>query len=155
MRVALKENKGEQSVLLVEDEEGARICLGRLLGMKFPEVVIYAADNGRMGLDLYRRHMPDLVITDISLPEMNGIELAQAIRAQNPEARLIALSAHSDTDHLVDAAESGVIDYIMKPVDQQKLFAAVGRCLVGRRLDMEADGSDDGGAADDSATGRF
>lgn len=144
MRVALNEKKGEQSVLLVEDEEGARICLGRMLGLRFPEVVIYAAENGRTGLDLYRRHLPDLVITDISLPEMNGIELAQAIRAQNPEARLIALSAHSDTDHLVDAAESGVTDYIMKPVDQQKLFAAIGRCLVRPRLDTEAHGSDDG-----------
>jgi YesN/AraC family two-component response regulator len=133
MKHAYKEDAAELSVLVVEDEDTTRASLKRMLSFGFPDVVIHTAENGRAGLELYRRYLPDLVITDIRMPLMNGIEMAQAIRSESPDAQIIVLSAHSDTDHLVDAAESGVTNYLLKPVDRHRLFAAVGRSLLRHR----------------------
>lgn len=120
---------GGLSILLVEDEEIARGSLSRMLTMKFPGVRLFTAENGRSGLDLFREHLPALVITDINMPQLNGIEMAGEIRAGHPQAQIIFLSAHSETKFLRDAENIGIPHYVMKPVDRHELFALIGRCL--------------------------
>jgi two-component system, sensor histidine kinase and response regulator len=129
MQHAVTRDNAELSLLLVEDEEPARASLRRMLSLKFPELVIHTAENGLAGLELYRRCLPELVITDIRMPQLNGIEMAQAIRAMSPQAQIIVLSAHSDSRFRDDAANTGVARYLLKPVDGRELFAAVEGCL--------------------------
>jgi YesN/AraC family two-component response regulator len=117
------------SILLVEDEEIARGSLGRMLAMKFPEARLYTAENGRAGLELFREHLPQLVITDINMPQLNGIEMAGQIRATHPDVKIIFLSAHSEAKFLRDAENIGIPHYVMKPVDRYELFTAIGSCL--------------------------
>src|SRR5690242_12740645 len=90
------------SILLVEDEEVARATLSRMLAMKYPGAKIYAAENGRSGLELYRLHLPDLVISDINMPYLSGIEMAREIRAEDGLAQLIFLTAHSEARQLME-----------------------------------------------------
>ncbi|MCM0083766.1 response regulator [Geomonas sp. Red32] len=117
------------AILLVEDDQAARETMERMLGMKFPGVAIHAAENGQQGLELFRRHRPSLVITDINMPVLNGIEMARAIRAEAPGTVVIAISAHSETTCRRDAEQSGVSEYIIKPVDRHQLFDVVGRAF--------------------------
>jgi YesN/AraC family two-component response regulator len=123
------ENSGEFSILLVEDEEIARGSLSRMLAMKFPEATLYTAENGRIGLELFREHQPELVITDINMPQLNGIQMAGAIRASHPRAQIIFLSAHSEAKFLREAEATGTPHYVMKPVDRHELFSVIGNCL--------------------------
>ena len=123
------EGKGALSMLLVEDEEIARSSLGRMLALKFPGVRIHTADNGLSGLQLYREHRPEVVITDINMPQSNGIEMAGRIRSESPQAQIIFLSAHSEMSYLINARNLGIPHYVMKPVDRHELFALVEGCL--------------------------
>jgi YesN/AraC family two-component response regulator len=127
------DESGEASgvgILLVEDEELARTSLSRMLSLKFPAHPVYTAENGQAGLELYRRHLPKLVITDINMPQLNGIEMAHAIRGHDPQTQIILLSAHSEAEHRQDAARIGDdVHYVLKPTDRKELFAVMGRCL--------------------------
>jgi YesN/AraC family two-component response regulator len=119
-------------MLLVEDEEVARLTLGRMLTMKYPGAKIFTAENGRRGLELYRLHLPDLVISDINMPYLTGIEMARDIRREDQFAQVIFLTAHSEARQLMEAQSIGVPHYVLKPVDRNELFSAIARCLESR-----------------------
>jgi PAS domain S-box-containing protein len=121
------------SVLIVEDESQARQFLRNLVAKQFPRSSIHLAQDGQQGLDLYRAYLPDIVITDINMPVMNGIEMAGSIRELNPDAYLIAATAKSDTDYLLEAIRIGIDRYVLKPIEIGKLFESIEYCLA--RLD--------------------
>ncbi|MCX7088666.1 MAG: response regulator, partial [Methylococcales bacterium] len=85
-------------VLYIEDDLDTREALQFTLENYVAE--LYLAKNGREGLDLYREHLPDIVVTDIQMPEMNGLAMATEIRALNPEQAIVILSAHDDAEYL-------------------------------------------------------
>jgi PAS domain S-box-containing protein len=122
--------KMESSLLYVEDEEDVRELVSSMLTKKYPELQLLVAGDGRSGLDMYRERQPEIVITDIRMPVMDGLQMASAIRALNPDTFIIAVTAHSDTDHLVNAIEIGFNHYVLKPVDYRKLFASIDKCRV-------------------------
>jgi len=88
------------SLLLVEDDKTTREIVKRMVALKFPQCTIYTAEHGKKGLELFMEHTPDLVVTDINMPEMDGIEMARAIKAVNPNATYIVLSARDDKDYI-------------------------------------------------------
>jgi PAS domain S-box-containing protein len=96
---------------------------------------IHSAQNGAAGLELFKRCHPDIVLTDISMPILNGIQMARKIRALNPRVDIIAATAFSDTHYLMDAINVGINRYVMKPVNFKLLFDAIEDCLV--RIGME------------------
>lgn len=116
------------SILVVEDEEQARETLSLMLTMRFPGIKLYTAENGRIGLELYRRHLPELVITDINMPQMSGMEMARTIHKVDPTVSIIVMSAHNLQDQL-DVVELAIAHFIPKPIDRDSLFAAVSCCL--------------------------
>jgi YesN/AraC family two-component response regulator len=118
------------SVLLVEDEVIALKLLATILAKRFPGAALYSAVNGKAGLELFKEHQPDIVITDINMPEMNGTQLARTIRMINPRVKIIVLTA--GIEGLEDGAGKGVeIDYyILKPINFGDLFAALEACLA-------------------------
>ena len=120
------------AILLVEDDQDAREILSMMLSVRFPQMEFHLADNGKSGLDSFNKHHPAVVITDVNMPIMNGILLAEAIKKIDDSVKLILLTAFSDKTILESARAAGVeIDhYLMKPVDYRKLLVAIQQCLA-------------------------
>ena len=125
----VRKGDDEISILYVEDEPESREMVSRMLARKIHSLRLYTAENGKAGLDLYREHRPDIVITDINMPVMDGIRMGNEIKSMNPEAIIIAVTAYSDTSYLLDAIETGISNYVLKPVNYDKLFAAIDKCI--------------------------
>jgi signal transduction histidine kinase len=111
------------SILYVEDETEVREALSDILSMKFDK--LYVAPNGEEGLEAYHKYSPDLVVTDIKMPRMDGIELTKAIREDNKDIPIIITSAHSETEYFIDLIDLGVDQYIIKPIRGKKFFDAL------------------------------
>lgn len=103
------------SVLYVEDDEHIRNPLGRILSTMLEKV--YTATNGEEGLELFKKVKPDFVITDISMPIMNGIELCRQIREGDPLIPVVVMTAHSDVNNLIEAIKVNVTRFMVKPID--------------------------------------
>lgn len=112
--------KSEISVLFVDDEKILRTVYEKLIGDKVQK--IYIAENGQKGLELYQEHEPDLVITDIKMPLMNGLDMTVMIKKINPKARVILLSAYSESHYFIRAIDIGVKVFLLKPVDNLKFY---------------------------------
>ncbi len=110
-------------ILYVEDDVPTRELTKILLMRRVREV--YAAGNGKTGLELYHLHSPDLVITDIRMPVMNGLEMAREIKAADRDAKIILTTAHNDVSDLISAIEIGIDNYVMKPILIERLYDAI------------------------------
>lgn len=120
---------GGISLMYVEDEADARQMVLRMLSLNYPKLTVHSAENGAAGLELFRREKPDIVMTDINMPVMDGIRMSREIKAISPDARIIAVTAHSDTSYLLSAIEIGVHHYVLKPLNYQELFAVIDKVL--------------------------
>lgn len=114
------------SLLYVEDDQITRDTVSRLL-MRVVGT-LYVAANGREGLGMYQAHVPDVVVTDIRMPAMDGMTMIHEIRRLQPDCPVIVLTAFSDTEYLLDCVSIGINHYISKPVDFAKLTEAVAQC---------------------------
>lgn len=119
----------EISILYVEDDPEARELVSNVLARQIRALRLYTAGNGEEGLALFSKHRQDIVITDINMPVMDGIRMSNGIKSLDPEALIIAVTAYSDTRYLLDAIEIGISRYVLKPVDYEKLFAAIDKCI--------------------------
>ncbi len=126
--MAAKPSPGAFSVLLVEDDSIVCFSISRIIAREFPDSTVYAAENGKDGLELFKKHTTDIVITDINMPLMDGIEMAGEIKAIKNNTRFIVVSGYCDKEYLNKLSEIGFVDYIVKPVDFNKLFAAIEKC---------------------------
>jgi len=97
---------------------------------------IYTAADGIKGLDLYRRHADeiDIVISDISMPQMDGLEMTRHIKKSNPSIPIIITTAYSSAEHLLEAIDIHVDKYVIKPLDTQKLLVAMYQSLLYHEL---------------------
>jgi YesN/AraC family two-component response regulator len=119
------------SILIVEDEPGTLELLTAIITMKYPDLVLHTAANGRTGLELFKAHTPDIVVTDINMPEMCGAQMTDSIRALKSDTRIIALTGTSEKLVLTGNVEREIEfnHRIMKPVILKELFAAMEQCL--------------------------
>ena len=113
---ALKELK----ILLVEDEEKLASLLKSAIGDSFYS--FHISPNGEEGLEMFKTLSPDIVITDIMMPRMDGLEMSKEIRALNEDVPIIILSAFSETDKFLNAIDVGVVKYLIKPFDPDELL---------------------------------
>jgi two-component system, cell cycle response regulator len=118
--MGLKEVLKDYSVLYVEDEDIVRETLKDILARRIDK--IYTAENGKVGLDIYKAKKPDIVITDIRMPLMDGITMAKEIKLINPDAQIIITTAHNELDILLDAIETGITQYLIKPIRSRQLI---------------------------------
>ncbi len=116
------------TILLAEDEEGVRKNIAEYLTLTYGNV--YEADNGRKAYDLYHEVEPDLVITDINMPGMDGLSLVEKIRELDKEVPIIIISAHSDKEKLLRAIKLNLVDYIIKPIERKTLKALIRKAFV-------------------------
>ena len=106
-------------ILYVEDEQTIRENTKRPLNYLCDELVI--ATNGEEGLELYKQYLPDIVVSDIKMPHMNGIDMCKAIKKINPKQYIIFTTAHSESGYFMDAIDMQVDGYILKPIDYELL----------------------------------
>ena len=115
-------------LLIVEDDNETLTLLRDSIILKYPFSEIYCAENGATGLELFKEHSPDLVISDVNMPVRDGIQMSKDIRSINPKVLIIILTAHSDTRFLLEAISNGISYYILKPVDLKLLFDTIDGC---------------------------
>lgn len=118
------------SVLYVEDEDLIRENTAMVFSTIFP--VVTTASNGREGLALYQANPYDLVITDILMPEMNGVAMIQKIKEINPLQNIIVTSACEESSYLLDLINSDVAQFILKPMKTDKMIQTL--CNVSRNI---------------------
>ncbi len=113
-------------VVIVEDEDLVR--RGIVLAVDWNSmdcVVVGEAQNGEEGLEVIRRHSPDLVITDVKMPRMDGVEMIRRLKEEGCQAAFVILTAHSDFAFAHSALRLGVSDYLLKPFQDRELVEAV------------------------------
>ena len=111
------------SVLYVEDEDGIRNNIEAILQHLFKES--HSAKNATEAYEKYLEFNPDLIITDIKMQAVSGIDLIKKIRLSDFKTRVIITSAHTDLDYLLEATELHLVKYIVKPINQEKLMQAL------------------------------
>lgn len=105
------------NVLIVDDEKIEREGLKYLLSMEKGKHGIYEAANGRQALQILRAECIDMLLTDIKMPHMDGLELSKRAKELFPEIQIIIFSGYNDFTFAQEAIRYGVTDYILKPVD--------------------------------------
>jgi diguanylate cyclase (GGDEF)-like protein/PAS domain S-box-containing protein len=117
---------GDLRVLYVEDEEEIRTQLGQFLSRRVGQLLI--AENGREGLAMFQDHRPDIVISDILMPEMNGLDMTEAIRHIDQHVPIIITTAFNETSHLMRAIELGIDAFVIKPIKINQLLTQLLKC---------------------------
>jgi len=115
----------QYNILVPEDLEDSRFYLKTLLETKGHKVT--EAVNGKEALQLFQQTSFDLVITDIGMPEMDGLTLLRRIKIARPETPVIVISAHHELESVVEALRSGACDYITKPYEEQDVYDSIDR----------------------------
>ena len=111
-----------KTILLVEDEKIIRENIASMLKFFFKEV--YVAIDGYDGLDKYENYLPDIIMTDLKMPNMGGFELIKELEKRACSSYTIIVSAHTDTELLLEAINKGVNRYLIKPITEDELFEA-------------------------------
>ena len=108
------------SLLLAEDEENLRESFTKVLLLYVGKV--YTAADGEEAFLVYKEKHPDILITDVKMPKLNGVELIKRIRKENQEIPIIVTSAYTDKDFLLESIKLSLIEYTVKPIRQSDLI---------------------------------
>ena len=114
-------NFKELTLLLVEDEDSIRESMQEVFGGVFQKVI--SASNGDEGLKKFKKFSPDIVIADIMMPIMDGLEMSRQIKEFSKNTPVVILSAYSEKEKLLKAIDVGIDKYVIKPIDMDELFA--------------------------------
>lgn len=106
--------QGNKRILIVDDEENARVALSKILSHEGYDVS--SAGNGLLALDFLRNRDVDLIITDINMPEMNGLTFLRELNRSHPQSSVIMITAYGEVESYLEAMDLGAFEYINKPV---------------------------------------
>lgn len=122
--------------LIVDDEAELRKSVMSILKSAMPEIdfTIEEASNGREALEKVKAHQYDLVLMDVKMPEMTGLEALTAIKEHDPKTFVVLMTAHSNLNDAVNAIKEGAYDYVEKPVQPERLTGIVRKSLEAREL---------------------
>ena len=123
------------TILYIEDDEGVRTINSRFLNRMFNE--LYEAKDGEEGYELYKKYHPDIILTDIKMPKLDGISLAKKIRQKDTTTKIIISTAFSEKSYLMDAIELNLEKYIIKPLTSRNLLPALSKAV--EALEKEKD----------------
>ncbi len=122
-----KEEYKNIKILYVDDEEFIRENALEYLSRYFDTV--YEAKDAFEALELHEKMKPDIIITDIKMPKLNGIELTKKIRKKDKKVQIIIATAFTDTQYLLEAIELQLVKYLIKPILDSKLICAINECI--------------------------
>jgi len=115
------------TILYIEDDEGVRTINSRFLNRMFHK--LYEAKDGEEGFSLYQKFKPDIILTDIQMPKMDGITLSKKIREIDKTTKIIISTAFSDKNYLIEAVELKLEKYIIKPLTSRNLIPAITKVI--------------------------
>jgi len=119
--------KNKKSILIVDDDIAHRTMLRILLGWEYE---IVEADCGSVAIEKVRKNPLDLVLMDVCMPEINGVEALDKIKACNPEIPVIMMTAYSSNDTAAEALQKGAYDYLIKPFDFDTLRITIEKAMA-------------------------
>lgn len=111
------------TLLLVDDDARIREKFSRLLKLYVNK--IYEASNGKKALEVYKKHKPSFIITDVEMPDINGLEFIEIIRNENEYIPIIITSAYSNKEYLLASIKLHLIDYLIKPINHSELLISL------------------------------
>ena len=123
------------SVLYVEDDVDIREQLSRFLERRVGK--LYISTNGQEGLEAWRRHKPEVVVTDIMMPVMDGLRMSGAIRLENPSVPIIVTTAFNETDFFLKSIDLGIDKYVIKPINTELLLQAIRKSAWAVKASLE------------------
>ncbi|ABV66386.1 response regulator transcription factor [Aliarcobacter butzleri] len=115
------------TILYIEDDDGVRNINSRFLNRMFNE--LYEAKDGEEGYALYKKYHPDIILTDIKMPKLDGISLTKKIRQKDKTTKIIISTAFSEKEYLIDAIELNIEKYIIKPLTSRNLMPALTKAI--------------------------
>ncbi len=115
------------TILYAEDEVGIRENIADSL--KYYVKDVFEASDGEEAYQIYEEESPDIILSDIHMPKVNGIELVKKIRSKNRDVPVVMITAHTDKEYLLEAVELHMEKYIVKPVDLDELFETLEKCV--------------------------
>ncbi len=122
------------SVLCVDDHALVRKGIASILANEADMKLVAEATNGREAVELFKIHRPDVTLMDLRMPEMDGIAAVKAIRAEFPDAKIIALTSYDGDHEIYSALDSGVQGYILKEMVHTEVIRAIRQVQGGNRL---------------------
>ena len=120
------------SVLLADDHTATLEIIDRILATKFD--VVGKVQDGQAALDAAEKLHPDIIVLDISMPVINGIEVAKRLKAKDPSAKIVFITVHNDPDVMSEALDAGGQGYVIKPKLASDLVRALNEVALGRRF---------------------
>ncbi len=121
-------NNADKKILIVDDEGEMRIALNAAL--KRGGYQLETAENGRQALDKFEEDHFDLVVTDIRMPKMTGLQLLHEVKKRSPQTLVIVMTAYGDIDNAVEIMKAGAFDYLLKPFSADVLQSTVARAFI-------------------------
>jgi YesN/AraC family two-component response regulator len=121
-------DKIEIPLLYVEDDLGTRALINEVL--KRRAQTVYLSENGKEGLEMFEKYKPRIIISDIKMPVMDGLTMIRKIKAIDKDVQTIVTTAYADTGYFLDAIGIGVDQYLLKPIDSDRLITAVDKCAI-------------------------
>jgi DNA-binding response OmpR family regulator len=115
------------TILYIEDDDGVRNINSRFLNRMFNK--LYEAKDGEEGYELYKKFHPDIILTDINMPKLDGISLTKKIRKEDLTTKIIISTAFSDKNYLIEAIELKLEKYIIKPLTNRNLIPALTKAV--------------------------
>ena len=131
----MSESPRKPTVLVADDERAVRTALRVNLTKAGYDVVVVS--DGQEALDALSKSVPDVVLTDLRMPRIDGMLLLESIQAEHPELPVVLMTGHGSVRDAVHAMRSGAADYIIKPVRKDELLVILERTLKARRLEAE------------------
>jgi two-component system chemotaxis response regulator CheY len=125
-------------VLIVDDSLIIRKKISKLLE-KLGHEVVYDAKNGQEAIDAFNSKKPDLVTMDITMPDMDGITAVGHIIKDNHDAKIIMVTSHGQEDMVIKSIQAGAVGYMLKPITEDKLVAAIGEVYPEYAVDTQDD----------------
>jgi two-component system NarL family response regulator len=120
-------------ILVAEDHLVARVGVGAIVNMQPDMKVVGEASNGQQALEMYRKIRPDVVLLDMRMPIMSGVEAARAIKAEFPEAKMVALTTYGGDEDIRRALAAGIQAYLTKDVLHDELLKAIRAVYAGQK----------------------
>src|SRR5690554_5711978 len=124
-------------ILIIEDEAAIRRVLVKILSEENDAYEVFEAEDGLAGMEMIKDQDFDLVLCDIKMPKMDGVEVLEATKKIKPEIPMVMISGHGDLDTAVNTMRLGAFDYISKPPDLNRLLNTVRIALDNKELVVE------------------
>jgi two-component system nitrogen regulation response regulator NtrX len=124
-------------ILIIEDEASIRRVLVKILTEENDQYQVSEAEDGLMGTEMIKKEDFDLVLCDIKMPKMDGVEVLEAVKKIKPEIPMVMISGHGDLDTAVNTMRMGAFDYISKPPDLNRLLNTIRNALDRKQLVVE------------------